>query len=83
MEHLTELAHEAEIKVARLFSRYPCFMFTTSLTPTGSRMKEMTINEKYINEVGYSIDSLITTVLQEGMPRYFLLIWKKILITLS
>jgi len=29
----------------------------------------MTFNEKYINEIGYSIDSFITAILQEGMPR--------------
>jgi len=69
MEHLTQLAHEAEARVSRLFSKYPCLMFTTSLTAAGSRMKQITLNEKYINEVGYSIDSLITNVLQEGMPR--------------
>jgi len=44
-------------------------MFTASISKTKSGLKRVDFNDKYINEVGYSIDSMATTLLQEGMPR--------------
>ena len=66
---LMEMTEKTERRLARLLKEYPCFYYISPIERTRSRMKEICCNEKYLNEIGYSVESFATTVLQEGVPR--------------
>jgi len=68
-DQLTHLTQEADRKINSLFENLPCLMFTSRVKKGESFIKRIDFNDKYINEVGYSLDSMATTLLQEGMPR--------------
>jgi len=35
-----------------------------------NQLNALIFNEKYINQIGYSIDEFTSTIMQEGIPQY-------------
>ena len=60
---------EAEKKISRLFEKYPCIVFNSSKQSSSSKLKEICFNEQYLSELGYSLETFASTVLQEGLPK--------------
>ena len=60
-KELREMTERTEKKIARLLKEYPCIVFPCN--------QEICFNEEYINEMGYSLETFTTTILQEGIPR--------------
>ena len=65
---LNEITEETERKISKLFQQYPCLKFTCTTEKFTSRVKDVCLNEQYINELGYSLESFATIALQEGLP---------------
>jgi len=63
------LTQESDRKIGAMFEKLPCLMFTSTVKKGESFIKRIDFNDRYINEIGYSVDSMATTLLQEGMPR--------------
>jgi len=68
-EELLEITEKTENKIAKFFKEYPCICFTRTSEKNNSGIKEMSFNEQYINEIGYSMETFTSTALQEGFPR--------------
>ena len=66
---LLKMAETTERKMSMFFKEYPCLCFIRDEERDYSGIKEICFNEQYINELGYSLESFATTVLQEGIPR--------------
>ena len=56
-------------KKKEIFEKYPCVELQFRLRNHQSQLSEIIFGEKFIKELGYSEDSFISTVLNEGIPQ--------------
>lgn len=56
-------------KRTKLLEAFPCLIVKSHLNKKGFGLVEIVLNEKFLAELGYSIESFSTTVLQEGLPQ--------------
>jgi len=68
-EELLKITEDSQRKMTRFLQEYPCIIFTSTTEKNTARVRDMTFNEQYLNEIGYSLESFSTTILQEGIPR--------------
>jgi len=68
-EKLREITELTQKKIQKLFEKYPCINFTSTTEKNSAKIKGMVFNEQYLQELGYSLESFATTILQEGFPR--------------
>lgn len=52
-----------------LFNNYPCIEMKSQLKNGQIRLTEMLYSEKFVNELGYSLESFASTVFEEGLPK--------------
>lgn len=52
-----------------IYEKYPCVELQFRLKNHQSQLSEIVFADKFIKELGYSEDSFISTVLNEGIPR--------------
>ena len=69
MELYLNEATQTVTKADRLFKKYPTLSFRSKVIDGTVRLTEICPNEKYLNELGYSIDSFTSVVLREGLPK--------------
>ena len=69
-EQLIKITEVTEQKISSLFKQYPCILFDPNWVNNSSILQDICFNEKYINELGHSLESFATLVLQEGIPKY-------------
>jgi len=68
-EKLIQISAEMEKKTEKLFKTYPCLLFGAEFEKSGSsRMSDFIFNEQYLWELGYTLETFSTTLLQEGIP---------------
>jgi len=68
-KEINEITEKTEKKLSRLLKEYPCIYFISCSGRNNQGMGEICFNEQYLNEIGFSVESFATTVLQEGVPR--------------
>jgi len=68
-KELMEITESTEKKLARLFKDYPCICYPASTDKDNLGARDISFNEQYLKELGYSIETFATTVLQGGIPR--------------
>lgn len=64
-----KITSKTEQKKKDLFEAYPCLELQFRLKNHQSQLNEIIFDERFIKELGYSTDSFITTVLNEGIPQ--------------
>lgn len=64
--HVTD---ETNSQSTRLFENFPCIKLRYRIKNHQNQLKEILLNERFVKEMGYSIDNFVTTVLQEGFPQ--------------
>jgi len=67
-KELEGVSEERIKKMKRYFEIYPCCMFISEYNKRCSKMTNVWTNEKYLWELGYTLESFSTTLLQEGIP---------------
>ena len=67
-ERLKIVDFESRKKLQKFFKKYACINFKTKFKNNNMHVTEICLNDKYLNELGYSIDSFTLTVLREGVP---------------
>ena len=67
-ERLKMVDLESRKKVQKLYKKYSCINFKTKFKNNNMHITEICSNEKYLNELGYSIDNFTLAVLREGVP---------------
>ena len=68
-EDLMEMAEETQRKLTRLLKEYPCIYFTLTTDKKNVGAKDVSFNEQYLNEMGFSFETYSSTLFQEGSPR--------------
>ena len=61
---------ENQGKINNLLNEYPCIQLKTQFRGFENRLVEVIFNENFLQITGYTIDSFISIVLREGLPRY-------------
>jgi len=52
-----------------LVKNYPCIEMKSQLRNGQIKLSEMNYSEKFISELGYSLESFASTVFEEGLPK--------------
>lgn len=52
-----------------LFKNYPCIEMKSQLKNGQIKLTEMLYSEKFVSELGYSLESFASTVFEEGLPK--------------
>lgn len=60
---------ESEDKTNEFFQRYPTINFKATLSDGHMHLSEIVFNDKYLEGLGYSIDTFAVTTLRDGMPQ--------------
>jgi len=58
-----------ENKKKELFENFPSFCLKFRLRNHENILQEMLFSESFVSQLGYSADSFVTSVFQEGIPR--------------
>lgn len=58
-------------KKKKLMETYPSICFTSKIRGQEDDSLEISVNQKFLSEIGYSTDSFASTVLHEGLPQLF------------
>jgi len=66
---LIKTTGETNGKIHRLFQIHPCLMFVSSHSKEDSKLTQISFNETYVEELGYSLEGFASTILQEGLPQ--------------
>lgn len=60
---------KVDTRKTKLMENHPSICFTSVLNGQNDGLTEISINQKFLSEIGYSTDSFASTVLQEGIPQ--------------
>ena len=58
-----------EKKKNKLMESHPSICITSRLRRQNDDITEVSVNQKFLTEIGYTPDSFASTVLQEGIPQ--------------
>jgi len=57
-------------KKAKIIANYPCIMLKTCLNQGGFGLTEISVNEKFLIEAGYNVETYSSLVLEEGLRQF-------------
>lgn len=64
-----EITKITETKKTRLLEFLPCMYYKLRFDGSDIRLTQITFTNLFLQMLGYSIDSFVTTVFQEGIPQ--------------
>lgn len=67
-EHV-QITEETEKKKNQLLEFFPCFYIKFRFESSHIHITEISLNELLLKELGYTLDTFVTTVFQEGLPQ--------------
>jgi hypothetical protein len=59
----------SEEKIAEYFKQYPCMNFRATLEDKSMQQSEIVLSDRYLEQLGYTIDSFAVTTLRDGIPQ--------------
>jgi len=65
----TKVDAQTEAKTTELFENNPVMQLKFRLRNHHTQLYEIVFGELFIKELGHSIDSFVTSILQEGLPQ--------------
>jgi len=69
IQFFTEMNTISAKKRQQLFETYPCLHFKLRKTENNFEFNDLFFNEEFCKEIGYTADSFISTILEEGLPQ--------------
>lgn len=63
------ITKKSEAKKIQLLEFSPAFCYQMRFAENGVYLTELIFNEPYLHELGYSLNSFVTAVFQEGLPQ--------------
>jgi len=64
-----QVNEDTEKKKKELFENYPCIQTKYRLKNHQNQLTEILINEMFLMDLGYNVESFADTVLSEGIPQ--------------
>jgi len=68
---LYKMRQQSAAKRLYILSTYPAFEMRYRMKKDEIKLTELCINETFLKEVGYSLETFTSTVLVEGLPQFF------------
>lgn len=65
----SQVTEQTNIQNIKLFEDYPCLKLKFRLRQHQNQLKEIVVNESFVQKLGYSVENFVSLVLQEGFPQ--------------
>ena len=62
---------ESQKTISKIIQTMPSFHIKYRIRNSTISATELTFNDKFLQEIGFSIDSFVSQVLQEELPQYY------------
>ena len=66
---LKEINQKTEEVRQNMFKNYPCMEFKSQVIGNHIKLTEIMYNERMLGEIGHSVESFASIVVQEGLPK--------------